>query len=119
MAKQTLKDLRAIAKGHKIKYYYEMCKAKLIEILRDMGEEISDDEPTPKKCPHGRKKYLCKECDGDGICIHNRQKSFVKSVEVHKYVNIISKSMVVKSVRASIFNKKSIGGLGNMRKTIY
>ena len=32
MAKQTLKDLKAIAKGHKIKFYYTMCKAKLIEI---------------------------------------------------------------------------------------
>ena len=78
MAKQTLKDLSAIAKGHKIKYCYEMRKAKLVEILRDMCEEIPDKEPTPKKCPHGRKNYMCKECDGDGIFQHNKQNAYCK-----------------------------------------
>ena len=78
MAKQTLKEFRAIAKGYKIKYYYEIHKEKLVEILRDSGEEILDKEPTTKKCPHGRKKYICKECDGVGICQHNRQKTYCK-----------------------------------------
>ena len=52
------------------------CADELVEILREMGEEIPDKEPTPKKCPRGRKKYVCKECDGDGICQHKKQRAF-------------------------------------------
>ena len=40
MAKQTLKELQALAKKHKIKYYYEIPKDELVEILRQMGKEI-------------------------------------------------------------------------------
>ena len=90
MFKQTLKDLRAIAKGQKIKYYWKMHKAILVDILRDMGEEILDDKPTPKKCPHGRKKYICKECDGGGICIHNKQKygcKICRSIHIQQEVD--------------------------------
>ena len=56
-----------------------MTKAKLVEILRDMGEEIPDDESAPKnKSPHGKVKYTCKECGGKGICEHNNRKPYCK-----------------------------------------
>ena len=98
-----------------------------------MGEEIPDKEPTPKKCPHGRKNIYVKNVMGmEFVNIKSRGRfvksvgaykyvditcigQIVKSVELHKYVNIISRSIVVKSVRESIFNEKSISGLGNMR----
>ena len=41
-----------------------MCKAKLFEILRDIGEEIPDNGPTPKKCHNGRKKIYAKTVVG-------------------------------------------------------
>ena len=28
-----------------------------------------------EECPHGRVRYLCKSCGGNGVCHHNRQKS--------------------------------------------
>ena len=32
----------------------------------------------PPPCPHGRRRYLCKECGGGGICEHGRQRSKCK-----------------------------------------
>ena len=83
-----------------------------------MGEEIPDDEPTPKKCLMVEKNICVKNVMEMEYFNTTSRGRFVKSAEVHKYVNITSRSMVVKSVGAFIFNKKSIGGLGNMRKTI-
>ena len=51
-----------------------MPKDELVDILREMGEEIPEKEPI--RCHHGRKRYLCKECDGDGISEHKKQKAF-------------------------------------------
>lgn len=31
-----------------------------------------------KKCPHGRKKSLCKECGGAGLCPHGKRKNYCK-----------------------------------------
>ena len=28
----------------------------------------------PPQCPHGRRRYVCKECGGGGICEHGRQR---------------------------------------------
>ena len=28
----------------------------------------------PPPCPHGRQRYICKECGGGGICEHGRQR---------------------------------------------
>jgi len=30
------------------------------------------------KCEHNKRKYLCKECGGDGICEHNNRKTYCK-----------------------------------------
>ena len=78
LVEKTLEELKAIAEGYKIKSYYQMRKAELVDILREINEEIPDKEPTPEKCPHGRKEYLCKECYGDGICRHKRQRAFCR-----------------------------------------
>ena len=32
----------------------------------------------PPPCPHGRKRYFCKECGGGGICEHGRRRSQCK-----------------------------------------
>ena len=88
MAKQTLKDLRVIAKEHKIKGYYKMFKAKFFEILRDMGEEIPDDEPLPKKCPHGRVKYNCKECEGCSIPNKQFRINSINTTETAIYLGV-------------------------------
>ena len=107
MAKQTLKDLRVIAKVHKIKGYYKLCKANFVEILRDMGEEIPDDEPAPKKkCPHVKVKYTCNYCgvwEGMEYVNTTSRSRIVKSAETRKYVNTTSRRRVVKSVSVSIF----------------
>ena len=29
-------------------------------------------------CPHGRKRYICKECGGGGLCEHGRRRSKCK-----------------------------------------
>ena len=31
-----------------------------------------------KKCPHGRRRYQCKECGGVSICPHGRQRNLCK-----------------------------------------
>ena len=31
-----------------------------------------------KKCPHGRRKYICKECKGSSLCVHGRQRHYCK-----------------------------------------
>ena len=36
-------------------------------------------EAISKKCPHNRKKRICRECGGSSICEHNRQRSSCKS----------------------------------------
>jgi len=58
--------------------------------LREHGQDASGPQSTvqttsvtqkgaPKpKCPHGRRKYRCKECLGDGICQHRRQRNNCK-----------------------------------------
>ena len=65
-----------------------MCKAELIEVLRDIGEEIHADEPAPKKCPHGRSKYSCKEFAGKGIKNTNEWDILAKTVMGKEYVFI-------------------------------
>ena len=34
--------------------------------------------PSKKRCPHGRHRYICKDCGGGGICEHGRQRSRCK-----------------------------------------
>ena len=33
---------------------------------------------TVTPCPHGRRRYRCKECGGSGICEHGRERSICK-----------------------------------------
>ena len=40
-------------------------------------------ERVKKKCPHGRQKYLCKDCGGTGICEHGRQKAWCRDCGVN------------------------------------
>ncbi len=45
------------------------------------------------KCEHGKKKYLCKDCGGNGICEHNKRKQYCiicggKSICEHKKIKI-------------------------------
>jgi len=35
------------------------------------------------KCPHGRQKYLCKDCNGSGICEHGRQRAWCRDCGVN------------------------------------
>ena len=37
--------------------------------------EIKIRKP-PNKCPHGRTKYYCRECEGGAFCIHDKDKRF-------------------------------------------
>ena len=62
-----------------------------------MGEEIPDDEPTPKKCEHGRKNIYIKNVMGTEYVNTTSRSGVVKSLEAHKYVNITSKGRFVKS----------------------
>ena len=32
----------------------------------------------PPKCPHGRRRYVCKDCGGGGLCEHGRERSQCK-----------------------------------------
>lgn len=32
----------------------------------------------PIKCLHGRRKYVCRKCNGSGFCVHDRQKSLCR-----------------------------------------
>src|SRR5271155_2534098 len=42
-------------------------------------ERTADVMPTErKKCPHGRRKYICKECKGSSLCEHGRQRHYCK-----------------------------------------
>ena len=34
--------------------------------------------PSKPPCPHGRQRYICKECGGKGICEHGRLRSQCK-----------------------------------------
>ena len=103
MAKQTLKDLRAIAKGHKINFYYKINNALRYYVI------------WVKKYPTMNQRLRNVLMAGKNMCVKNvtgmeyvnttGRRRIVKSVEVHKYVNITSRSMVVKFVGASIYNK--------------
>ena len=71
--RQTVKELRAIAKDRKIAKYYKMSRGELLEAL-GMPEEV----PSGGKCNHGRRKVQCKDCMGSQICPHLRQKACCK-----------------------------------------
>ena len=64
--KVTVKELKAGVKEQKIKGWRLMRKAKLIDAL----QAVERREPTKlpkagiKLCPHGKNKYICKECSG-------------------------------------------------------
>ena len=51
MEKQSVKELKAIARERGIKGYYKMKRAELLEVL---GIEESEQ---PKICQHNRKRY--------------------------------------------------------------
>ena len=79
MEKQTVKQLKAIARERGIKGYYRMKRAELLEVLGiNESEKDVTQSKQPKKCPHDKQKYQCKECKGKGICHHNQRKSNCK-----------------------------------------
>ena len=41
------------------------------------------------KCPHNRRKSICKECGGSSICLHNRIQSQCKECGGNIFANII------------------------------
>ena len=38
------------------------------------------------KCPHGKRRYGCRECGGRGICIHNKYRHGCRECGNYKYV---------------------------------
>ena len=38
---------------------------------------MTDNKPKyiRKKCEHNKYSYICKECGGKGVCLHNKLKS--------------------------------------------
>ena len=37
------------------------------------------------KCPHNRRKSICKECKGSRLCIHNLQKNSCVECNINIY----------------------------------
>ena len=76
MENLTSKALKVIASDHGIKGYWSKRKADLIYALRDIEADILD-KPLPEvknyKCPHGKVKYICKDCGSPQICFHNKK----------------------------------------------
>ena len=83
----TAKELKEMAKTLKIKGWYRMRKAELINAI----DSVARQEPTkppkaePKRCPHGKNKYSYKECLGSRICEHDKQRYFCKECGGNAY----------------------------------
>ena len=78
--KVTVKELKAAAKEQKIKGWYLMRKAELIDALQAVERQEPTKPPKAKTklCLHGKNKYYCKECLGSKFCQHGRQRHFCK-----------------------------------------
>ena len=54
-----------------------------------------------RACPHGRKRYACKECGGSRICEHGRHRSNARSAVGHQSASTVV-SAEVQGVRWAI-----------------
>ena len=110
MENLKVKDLKALAKERRVKGYYKMRKAELIQALTPVSDLTQPEAPdivydlidpySPppasatekpikktelknemKRCPHGKQKHYCKECGGSQICPHERIKRYCKECE--------------------------------------
>ena len=44
----------------------------------EVGTQRALDGDMPPRCPHGRQRYICKDCGGGSICEHGRVRSQCK-----------------------------------------